>query len=496
MAMNKQRRTSNISNIFSYDDAGNIVLKDYGQVTRYSWNGLIHGFIGSVSVSSVAAATTDTDKFLVSDGGVIKYRTGSEMLSDIGAQAAGSYVPTTRTLTINGTTYDLTANRSWTITAGVTGSGTTNFIPKWTSSTNLGNSIIDDDGVSASVSLSTNGSLNIKYLSAIKLAFTGRTTFGAIDLPVGIDFVVRPDSVEKLKLSSTGALKLASYGTGAVTGTSAYSLAVDATGNVIEVPGVTGTGTANYLPKFTGTGVLGNSVVYDNGTNIMIGSIIDGGQKLQVFGNAQVNHTYTHTTGVFTSGLTAYTNATTTGSSTYTNGMFYGAFQSYYRNNISSSVTVPNGSIVSSQFLASQVIFSSASTAVTMTQGSSIRAYNAQTIQFSFDNAQTACSVSHVAGIQIIAPYYVGLNNPTIDNYYGLIFNDSAEYSTTLTVTNRWAIYQDGASDNNYFRGKVVIGSTNTVGVSNLNVKNLPTSATGLASGDVWRNGTALNIVP
>lgn len=286
MAMNKQRRTSNISNIFSYDDAGNIVLKDYGQVTRYSWNGLIHGFIGSVSVSSVAAATTDTDRFLVSDGGVLKYRTGSEMLSDIGAQAAGSYVPTTRTLTINGTTYDLTANRSWTITAGVTGSGTTNFIPKWTSSTNLGNSIIDDDGVSASVSLSTNGSLNIKYLSAIKLAFTGRTTFGAIDLPVGIDFVVRPDSVEKLKLSSTGALKLASYGTGAVAGTSAYSLAVDATGNVIEVPGVTGTGTANYLPKFTGTGVLGNSVVYDNGTNIMIGSIIDDGYKFQVQGGS------------------------------------------------------------------------------------------------------------------------------------------------------------------------------------------------------------------
>lgn len=86
MAMNRQRRTSNISNIFSYDDAGNIVIKDYSQVIRYSWNGTIHGFIGPVSVSSVAAATTDTDKFLVSDGGVLKFRTGAEVLYDIGGQ--------------------------------------------------------------------------------------------------------------------------------------------------------------------------------------------------------------------------------------------------------------------------------------------------------------------------------------------------------------------------------------------------------------------------
>ena len=109
MAMNKQRRSSNIANIFSYDDAGNIVIKDYGQVTRYSWNGLIHGFVGPLSVSSVSAATTDTDRFLVSDGGVLKYRTGVELLSDIGG------VPSTRTLTINGTTQDLSADRSFTI---------------------------------------------------------------------------------------------------------------------------------------------------------------------------------------------------------------------------------------------------------------------------------------------------------------------------------------------------------------------------------------------
>lgn len=47
-------------------------------------------------------------------------------------------VPKTRTLTINGTAYDLTADRSWTITAGVTGSGVTNRIAYWDSASSIG----------------------------------------------------------------------------------------------------------------------------------------------------------------------------------------------------------------------------------------------------------------------------------------------------------------------------------------------------------------------
>ncbi len=44
-----------------------------------------------------------------------------------GKQASGSYVPTSRTLTINGTTYDLSANRSWTISGG-SGSSSPNIV--------------------------------------------------------------------------------------------------------------------------------------------------------------------------------------------------------------------------------------------------------------------------------------------------------------------------------------------------------------------------------
>src|SRR5210317_4843 len=40
---------------------------------------------GSFSITTIDAATGDLDKFLVSDGGTIKYRTGAQVLSDIGA---------------------------------------------------------------------------------------------------------------------------------------------------------------------------------------------------------------------------------------------------------------------------------------------------------------------------------------------------------------------------------------------------------------------------
>ena len=62
-----------------------------------------------------------------------------------------SYVPTSRTLTINGTTYDLSANRSWTIAAGISGSGTTNYVPKFTSGSAIGNSLIFDDGTNVGI---------------------------------------------------------------------------------------------------------------------------------------------------------------------------------------------------------------------------------------------------------------------------------------------------------------------------------------------------------
>ena len=50
---------------------------------------------GNFAISTIPNATSDTDKFLVSDGGEVKYRTGAQVLSDIGGAPAtgGAYLP-------------------------------------------------------------------------------------------------------------------------------------------------------------------------------------------------------------------------------------------------------------------------------------------------------------------------------------------------------------------------------------------------------------------
>jgi len=49
---------------------------------------------GEIIINTINSASTDTDKFLVSDAGEIKYRTGAQMLSDIGAQGSISLTTT------------------------------------------------------------------------------------------------------------------------------------------------------------------------------------------------------------------------------------------------------------------------------------------------------------------------------------------------------------------------------------------------------------------
>ena len=72
---------------------------------------------------------TMTANTIVKAGG-----TSSQFLKADGSVDGNPYVPESRTLTINGTTYDLSANRSWTISTGsaLTGSGTSGQVTFWT----------------------------------------------------------------------------------------------------------------------------------------------------------------------------------------------------------------------------------------------------------------------------------------------------------------------------------------------------------------------------
>lgn len=68
----------------------------------------------------------------------------ADMLDDL---HASSFVQTSRTLTINGTTFDLSANRSWTVTGGIGGSATAGRIPKMATSTTIADSLLSESGI-------------------------------------------------------------------------------------------------------------------------------------------------------------------------------------------------------------------------------------------------------------------------------------------------------------------------------------------------------------
>ncbi len=103
---------------------------------------------GKTPVISITQATTSSNGYLSSTdwntfNGKQTALSGTGFVKISGTTISydnSTYVPTSRTLTINGTTFDLSANRSWTITAGISGSGTTGKIPLYTGSTALGDS--------------------------------------------------------------------------------------------------------------------------------------------------------------------------------------------------------------------------------------------------------------------------------------------------------------------------------------------------------------------
>ena len=88
--------------------------------------------------------------------------------------------------------------------------------------------------------------------------------------------------------------------TGSLSGSSAvFSSTVNATNGLLIGNGGA-TATSGYVPKFTGASTIGNSLVYDDGTNVGIGTTTIG-SKLQVNGNAAIG--YSASTAAPTNGL-------------------------------------------------------------------------------------------------------------------------------------------------------------------------------------------------
>ena len=131
------------------------------------------------------------------------------------------YVPTSRTLTINGVGYDLSANRSWNV-GTVTGTGTADQLARFTSSGAIGNSIIFDNGTFVIVGTGGNTG-NIKFQVNGTARVSGVLTLGST-ITNGIGTYTLPNSDGTIALTSNLSAYLPLSGgtlTGALGGTSA-----------------------------------------------------------------------------------------------------------------------------------------------------------------------------------------------------------------------------------------------------------------------------------
>jgi hypothetical protein len=112
-------------------------------------------------VQYFAVGTSGTDFAISSDTDTHTFNLPTASGTNRGALSSADWttfnskVPSTRTLTINGTSYDLSADRSWTIAAGLSGSGTTNYVAKFTGTSSIGNSVIFDNGTNLGIGTSS-----------------------------------------------------------------------------------------------------------------------------------------------------------------------------------------------------------------------------------------------------------------------------------------------------------------------------------------------------
>lgn len=166
---------------------------------------------------------------------------------------------------------------------------------------------------------------------------------------------------------------------------------------------------------------------------------------------------YTNSTGTYAGGLT------TTGGNPQSSNF------NIYTLATAGNVTFANSNLVGTTVNVLRAQVQNAGTITFPSSASSaLRAATNFVSQLQYNTSAAAGTFTHMANIHLQGVYEVsGGNLFTITNAYQLLLNSLNENGYTgaqLALTNRWGIYQDGASDLNYFAANTLLGTTTNTG--------------------------------
>ena len=166
---------------------------------------------------------------------------------------------------------------------------------------------------------------------------------------------------------------------------------------------------------------------------------------------------YTNSTGTYANGLT------TTGGNPQSSNF------NIYTLATAGNVTFANSNLVGTTVNVLRAQVQNAGTVTFPASATSaLRAATNFVSQLQYNTSAAAGTFTHMANIHLQGIYEVsGGNVFTITNAYQLLLNSLNENGYTgaqLALTNRWGIYQDGASDLNYFAANTLLGTTTNTG--------------------------------
>jgi hypothetical protein len=406
-------------------------------------------------------------------------------------------------------------NKQNALTNPVTGTGTTNYLPKFTGSTTIGNSQIFDNGTNVGIGttsvsgtyekLAVAGGISIKDNTNAKLEIGRYNTTGAQNSYIklgansnSLRFTNNTDIADLMELTNSGNLGLG------VT-PSAWTLF----SGVLELnggPSIGGFANTTYFMqnanfdsgfkyKTTGTagryelggqhswwiapsGTAGNAISFTqamtltSGGNLLVGTTTDAGFKLDVNGTGRFSGAVTGTQYNATSKYAwgSATNGTTGQVATDNTNNYFDYIGSLIFRGAAASNTL--------------VTFSSTGAA---TFSSSVTATNTITIS-STSNASLVAATNSTTGFTFIdlinngasgKNYQIGIGgNSAASGYANNLYFDLVGVGNIMTLTS----------------GRNVLIGTQTSGSSRLRIVGLPTSSSGLSSGDVWSDSGTLKI--